>query len=439
MSSTLEASVFMGKNHSENLHSIKNTGKDLTMKQTFDISEKLTAGQSDEIYGVNTINWGDSSWTHLPLIGDEEVVSLAHAEVHAFSDSVFCFGKMSENPQSNTVCEDKLTWFKSSLQDRALDTIDGEPMAFAWNISKRISATLELCSVKSKSSLSKSGRTRTIPRTDHLQVDVQRHLMGISRQSSRNANLSAQLRFYLCKEIFTRKMVIPRTWIRKEVVFYSWKQSTRRMGQSRWINDDLIFGESGHPVFRATSPLSRGTLRSQGGGKLSIHFCADEGTIETVFRTIISVNQLSISRSSLRFVWGIQSLPCKNGETCFGRTIWPIVCADKFVDENTCTFDRLILRKKIYCKSTKNELKRLSQQDIVWVNCVLMQDPWQRLMSDSISWRKTLKNFHNLQSQWLVVSTLCQETKVQSEPKGWIRGNTNIGPVLEVTTSYPTR
>ena len=30
----------------------------------------------------------------------------------------------------------------------------------------------------------------------------------------------------------------------------------------------IKFGESGHPVFRATSPLSRGTLRSKGGGKL---------------------------------------------------------------------------------------------------------------------------------------------------------------------------
>ena len=37
----------------------------------------------------------------------------------------------------------------------------------------------------------------------------------------------------------------------------------------------INFGESGHPVFRATSPLSRGTLKSKGGGKLSIHFCAD--------------------------------------------------------------------------------------------------------------------------------------------------------------------
>ena len=56
----------------------------------------------------------------------------------------------------------------------------------------------------------------------------------------------------------------------------------------------IKFSESGLPVFRSTSPLSRRTLKSKGGGKLSIHFCADQGTIETVFRTIISSYQLSI-------------------------------------------------------------------------------------------------------------------------------------------------
>ena len=52
--------------------------------------------------------------------------------------------------------------------------------------------------------------------------------------------------------------------------------------------------ESGHPTFRATTPLSRGQLKSKGHRKLSIHFAADECTIETIFRIIISVNQLSI-------------------------------------------------------------------------------------------------------------------------------------------------
>ena len=37
----------------------------------------------------------------------------------------------------------------------------------------------------------------------------------------------------------------------------------------------LTFAESKHPVFRSMSPLSRGVLKSKGGGKLSIRFCAD--------------------------------------------------------------------------------------------------------------------------------------------------------------------
>ena len=65
-----------------------------------------------------------------------------------------------------------------------------------------------------------------------------------------------------------------------------------------------------------------------------------------------------------------------------------------------------------------------------------MQGSWQQLKSDSISWRKTLKSFHNSQSQWHVVSTFWQEMRNHLNPKGWIRMNTKIGPVLEVTTSY---
>ena len=64
----------------------------------------------------------------------------------------------------------------------------------------------------------------------------------------------------------------------------------------------LTFAESTHPVFQSTSPLSRGQLKSQGGGKLSIHYCADLDTIKTVFRTIIYVNQLQSLRSSRRNV-----------------------------------------------------------------------------------------------------------------------------------------
>ena len=64
----------------------------------------------------------------------EEVVSLSHAKVFVFSDSVLRLGKVNQNPTLNTVWEGKLSWFKSSSQYRTLDTFDGEPMEFEWNI-----------------------------------------------------------------------------------------------------------------------------------------------------------------------------------------------------------------------------------------------------------------------------------------------------------------
>ena len=79
----------------------------------------------------------------------------------------------------------------------------------------------------------------------------------------------------------------------------------------------VTLAESGHPVFRATSPLSRGVLKSKGGGKLSIHYCADQESITTVFRTITSVNQLSI--------YGTVSDLCDEYRICQARTERPVI------------------------------------------------------------------------------------------------------------------
>ena len=171
MSSTVEASVFMGKNYSENLHSIKNTGKNFTLKQMFEISEQLIVEQSDEIFGVSQSSWEDSSWKHLSLVNDEEVISLSHAKVYVFSDSVICLGKMNENPPSNTVWERQLDWFKDSSQYRTLDTIDREPMEFECSIFPGFT-TMQLVREVQKF-MSKMGEPSATPRTNYLHVDVQ--------------------------------------------------------------------------------------------------------------------------------------------------------------------------------------------------------------------------------------------------------------------------
>ena len=68
--------------------------------------------------------------------------------------------------------------------------------------------------------------------------------------------------------------------------------------QGEWdrIAEDMLlrFAESGHPIFRATTPLSRGKLKSKGKGKVSIHFSAEPDTIDTIYRIFSLSIQLSI-------------------------------------------------------------------------------------------------------------------------------------------------
>ena len=308
MSVTLESALFMGENYSDNWHSIKNT-EDLTMKQMFDISEKMISEQSDEIYGVKTINWEDSSWKYLSLVGDEEVISLSHAKVYVFSDSVLCLGKMNENPQSNYAWEDTLTWFKSSPEYRALDRIDGEPIEFEWNIFPGFT-TLQLShnvqELMSKMSVEPEEFTGRI-----IFMSMFNDISWGSKDNEQECESNAKL-ISICARRFS-----PGRWSflgpGSEKKWYSTQESKPQEEWDRVAELMMIqFGESRHPVFRATSPLSRGTLKSKDGGKLSMHFCADEGTIETVFRTITSVNQLSL--------YGAVAEMCEEYKACHDRT-----------------------------------------------------------------------------------------------------------------------
>ena len=99
-----------------------------------------------------------------------------------------------------------------------------------------------------------------------------------------------------------RNLVLDSGDLLVQVLKRKWYSMEENSPQGIWdqIADEMLleFAESVHPIFRATTPLSRSNLKSKGHGKLSIHFTADYPTIETIFRIIISFNQLSINGSS---------------------------------------------------------------------------------------------------------------------------------------------
>ena len=55
------------------------------------------------------------------------------------------------------------------------------------------------------------------------------------------------------------------------------------------------FAENGHPVFRCSSPLTRGTLKSKGDGKNLIHHNANADSAELLLETVTALSPLSIS------------------------------------------------------------------------------------------------------------------------------------------------
>ena len=130
---------------------------------------------------------------------------------------------------------------------------------------------------------------RTIPRTNYLHVDVN-DIIWRSTDNEQECIANATL-----VSLFAKRCPAGRWSFLGPGSEKKWYSTHESKPQGEWdrIAELMMikFGESGHPVFRATSPLSRGTLKNKGGGQLSIHFCADGETVETVFRTIISVNQ----------------------------------------------------------------------------------------------------------------------------------------------------
>ena len=185
----------------------------------------------------------------------------------------------------------------------------------------------------------------------------------------------------------------------------------------------LTFAESKHPVFRSTSPLSRGVLKSKENCRYTI--------APTRERLKLFFAQLFLLISS---VFTEQSQTCvKNVNPAMiepGDLLWkdnPTHCSCQVWWRQTYHWLMILHTKKIYCEDIESELES-HHNKTERANSVLMQDSWQQLKSDSISSRKTLKNSHNSQIQWPVVRTPCQETKIHLNQKVGFEGTPGLGP-----------
>ena len=195
----------------------------------------------------------------------------------------------------------------------------------------------------------------------------------------------------------------------------------------------LEFAESGCSTFRATTPLSRGQLKSKGHGTLSMHHAADLETVETIFRIIVSANQLSL--------YGAAAEMCEEYESFHERTERPVVMGQSssslvlsvIKTEVPLDFDDRA-NQDLLLQQYGERVEKLSQQDKLSNICMdagflsVVGDGQYFMTKDTAD----LSQFHAVACREY---TLPREEPA-SQPKGWIQGNTKIGPVLEVATSY---
>ena len=265
MAATMNAATFMGKNFSTIQNFIMNS-EDLTLKQMFYVTAQLVKDQE----GLDKIHWGKNSWKRLSLVGDETVITS--------SQILCCALERSINIRNPT----KLgrTELQGSNQRKATEIMMvsmESTTEFEWNIFPGFT-TLQLCD-KINDLLSDLGETPE---------NFTRIILFMSMTSPVTEKTT---------KMNVWQMPESSKYLRKDSVLdngYFLVQVPRRSGiLQRMVHKELgiisrtkmllKFAESGHPTFRATTPLSRCILKSKRHGKLSIHFSADNPTIETIF------------------------------------------------------------------------------------------------------------------------------------------------------------
>ena len=425
MATTINAATFMGKNFST-IQSVVKNHESLTLQQMFDVTAQLVNNQ-EEINGLDKILWGKNSWTRLSLIDDEIVINLQRTKVYVFSDSVLCFGKVLQHPESNEAWKNRVAGARSEKSYRDYDSINGESTEFKWNIFPGFT-TMQLCD-KVNDLLSNLGQT---PATFTGRILFMSMFNDIF--CDRKGNKDECLRNAESVKVLARRFGIGHWSIigpGSEKKWYSSENSLQ--GACDNIAEKMLqeFAESGHPTFRATTPLSKGLLKSKGRGKLSKNFPADQDTIDTIYHIILSVNQLS--------VYGAVAAVCEEFEGHQDRKGQPVILMGQSIVLGEVKAETLLqnensLNHQILWQQYIERIESLSPESKVSKFC--MEAGSMRIVEvGQYFMTKDTGDFRQFRSVACREYTLPRNDSA-SQPKGWIQGHMRIGSVLEVTTSF---
>ena len=220
--------------------------------------------------------------------------SIFNAQKYTSSQILCCVLEGSINIQCPTkLGKKRIEWIINEKSYRDYDGINGEPTEFEWNIFPGFDALQLLDKVNDL--LSRLGEAPETFTGRILFMSMFNDISCDKKDNEEECVANAKVVSILAKKfgIGQWSFIGPGS----EKKWYSMEENSP---QGNWdhIAEKMLleFAESGCPIFLATTPFSRCKLKSKGHGKLSIHFAADQETIETIF----SHNCFCQSAQSLR-------------------------------------------------------------------------------------------------------------------------------------------
>ena len=155
---------------------------------------------------------------------------------------------------------------------------------------------------------------------------------------------------------------------------------------------------------------------------------SDQETIETIFRIIVFANQLSLYGAVVNICEEHESLHDQSGQldVLLGQSIvLSEIKAEVPLENDIPSHQNLLLQRH------EERIEMLSQENKVSKFC---------MDARFISVVEIGQYFMTKDTGEQFFAKACREYTLprsdeSSQPKGWIQGNTKIGPVLEITTS----
>ena len=213
--------------------------------------------------------------------------------------------------------------------------------------------------------------------------------------------------FSVCMEIWKKDTGHPLVLVLKRSGSVSMKTTTHKESGTKLQRCCCWISLSADVQFPCHDSTSKNLFKKQGRGKLSIHIAAHQETIETFFTELFLQTSSVIAEQSRRCVKSTSSL------------VLSVIKSEVLLDGDDPA------NKDFLLQQVGAQIEKLSQQDKLSKFC--MDEGFLKFVEirQFFTTRDTAEfsQFH---------AVACRESTLPgegaSQPKGWIQGNTKIGP-----------